>query len=144
MTWTGDISKMGQLAKTIGELARVPSRAAPAVAKALTKLVQREFTTGTDPYGNPWKPLAASTIRRRPWRGPPPLTDTRTMRRTLSIRPTQGAGLSMTIAHPAAPHQTGWAGSQGSGPARPIFPMYGLPATWRAAIKAAMDREMRR
>lgn len=142
MTWTGDISKMGDLADRIADLATVPSRAAARVSKELAGLIEEEFADGKDPYGKAWKPLAQSTLDRG--RTPPPLTDSGDMRKSVTVKPMPHAGVGITIDHPAAPHQTGWSGSQGSGPARPILPGRAMPIAWDDAIVEAVDAEMRR
>jgi phage gpG-like protein len=142
MTWTGDISRMGALADRLGDLARVPSRVAARVADDLEAEVQAEFDAGADPYGTPWAPLAPYTLAKP--RHPPPLTDTGAMRDSLRIAPMAGAGVEITIDHPAAPHQTGWSGRQGWGPARPILPDRGaLPPAWQAIIADACEDEFR-
>ena len=142
MGWEGDISRMGQLADRLADLAGVPSRAAAKVSRELDALIVEEFDQGADPYGTAWEPLAEATTERG--RTPPPLTDTRKMRDSLRVRPLQGAGVGLTIAHPAAPHQTGWRGKQGSGPARPILPAREMPPLWGEAIEAAVAAEFAR
>lgn len=141
MSWDGDISRMGKLADRLADLAGVPSRAAARVSRELDHLIRDEFDAGADPYGTAWKPLASATIERG--RVPPPLTDTRAMRDSLAVRPLRGAGVGITIDHPAAPHQTGWRGRQGSGPARPILPNAAMPSLWEEAIEAAVLEEFR-
>lgn len=140
MPWDGDLSLMGQLVERIADLASTPSRAAKEVSRELTILIDQEFDEGEDPYGTPWKSLAPATEDKG--RFPPPLTDTRAMRDSLRVKPMRGAGVSITIAHPAAPHQTGWSGKQGTGPARPILPDREMPPEWEAIIEAAIDREI--
>lgn len=143
MGWTGDISGMGRLADRLADLARVPSRAAARVSKEIEGLIVSEFAEGEDPYGTAWKPLAKSTLERG--RTPPPLTDTRDMLKSLRVAPLPRAGVGITIDHPAAPHQTGWHGERGNGPARPILPARSeLPEEWVDAIDAAVSKEMRK
>lgn len=142
MGWSGDISRMGKLAANIGKLARVPSQAAPAVAKAIDALVQQQFGSATDPYGTPWKPHAPATVER--WGPHPVLQLTQAMRSSVDVKPMPAAGVSITIDHPGAPHQTGWDGSQGSGPARPVLPSRGVPPAWKEAIDAALDDTVRK
>jgi hypothetical protein len=143
MGWNGDISRMGKLADRIRDLAEVPSRAAKKVSAQLAGLLQQEFDAGHDPYGTPWKPLAKTTVDRG--RFPPPLTDTYAMRQSAQAKPLKGSGVGVTIAHPAAPHQTGWSGPQGKGPARPILPAKSkLPEDWNEVIEDAVDAEVRR
>ncbi len=142
MSFEGDPARVGQLAQRLGDLARVPSRIAARVAEELEAEIQAEFDAGTDPYGRPWKPLAPSTLAGG--RHPPPLTDTRAMRDSLHVSPLRTAGVGITIDHPAAPHQTGWEGTQGSGPARPILPVGGMPPAWRGILESAAEDEFRK
>jgi hypothetical protein len=139
--WSGDISKMGQLAANIRKLAAVPARAAPRVSKEIAKLVDLEFQAGADPYGNAWKPHAQSTIER--WGSHPLLDLSGDMRASVHVSPLAGSGVAITIDHPSEDHQTGWSGSQGSGPARPVLPSGTFPAMWREAIKIVVDDEIR-
>jgi phage gpG-like protein len=143
MAFIGDLSKMGKLQDRIADLANVPARASRKVAERLYGEVQEEFDRGVDPYGNDWEPLAASTVERG--RSAPPLTDSRDMRNSLQITPMRGAGVGMTIDHPALPHQTGWSGTQGEGPARPILPQGSrLPDAWEEIIDEECSKEFRK
>jgi len=144
MGFTGDLAAMGHLVDRIADLASVPSRAAPRAARSIATLIEEEFAHGHDPYGDPWAPLAEATLAKG--RTPPPLTDTRAMRRGVQVKPQRGAGIAVTIdAAYAPPHQTGWEGPQGSGPARPMLPDRAeLPDEWTEAIEAAVAREVRR
>lgn len=143
MTWDGDISKIGELADRLGDLARVPSIAAERVAHELEDLIQAEFDGQHDPYGHAWKKHAPATVQR--WGEHPILDLTSKMRGSVNVRPMQGAGVAISIAHPAAPHQTGWSGPQGSGPARPILPAgRALPESWQETIDETIEREVHR
>jgi len=144
MSWDGDISRMGQLADRVADLASVPSRASAKIARELEGLIQEEFDAGRDPYETPWKPLAAATKAKG--RTPPPLTDTHRLRDGIRVRPQRPAGVAITVDAPyAAPHQTGWSGPQGDGPARPILPARDvLPPDWDDVIGDAVAREFRR
>lgn len=143
MTFTGDLSAMSHLADRVGDLARVPSRVAARVSGELATLLDDEFSAGVDPYGTAWAPLAESTVARG--RTAPPLTDTHVMRDGVRVTPMRGAGVALFVPHPGAPHQTGWEGRQGKGPARPILPERGeLPPEWAEVIEAACDDEFRR
>jgi hypothetical protein len=143
MVWSGDISGMGQLAENIGKLGTVPSRAAPMVATGIGDLIEQEFEEGRDPYGRAWAELTDATLAKRSQTTEPPLTDDGDMRRSVDVRPRAGAGIGITIDHPAAPHQTGWNGPQGHGPARPILPGMKMPIAWRETIDAAVDATVR-
>ena len=143
MGWSGDLSRMGQLADRLSELAAVPSAIARRVSATIDGLLEQEFAAGDDPYGDPWAPLAESTVERG--RSAPPLTDSGAMRASAHARPLAHAGVGITIDHPAAPHQTGWSGPRGAGPARPILPARGeLPESWDDAIAKVARDEFRR
>lgn len=138
MTWNGDITKMGDLADRMRDLGSVPSRASKQIARELRSLISDEFDFEADPYGNAWEQLQQSTLDKRQKAAPPGLDDSGDMRASLRVAPSRGAGVSITIDHPAACHQTGWDGSQGSGPARPILPMAEMPDLWEEAISNAV------
>jgi phage gpG-like protein len=139
----GDIGQLTRLGERLAELAEVPSRTARAASEAIEAEIQDEFDQGHDPYEEPWKPLAPATVARG--RSAPPLTDTGAMRDSLRVKPLAGAGIGVTIDHPAGPHQTGWEGRQGSGPARPILPARGeLPDAWIEILERTAEAEFRK
>ncbi len=139
MSLTGNFAALERMQERLAELATVPSRTAVAVSSRLDELVQEEFDRGTDPYEEAWAPLSPVTLAKG--RTPPPLTDSSAMRDSLRVFPLAGAGVGVTIDHPAGPHQTGWTGPQGSGPARPILPARGeLPDGWIEAMEAEAVR----
>jgi hypothetical protein len=129
---------MGQLAENIGKLGSVPSRASRMAADGIASLIESEFEEGHDPYGREWQALTEATLEKRSQTTEPPLTDVGDMRRSLRVRPRAGAGIGITIDHPAAPHQTGWNGTQGTGPSRMILPGMKMPVEWRETIDGAV------
>jgi hypothetical protein len=134
MTITGDIARLGRIASGLASLADVPRIAQPLAADRIEALIGIEFDAGVDPYGEPWVPLADATIAKG--RHAPPLTDTRELRGSVLAYPSE-AGLRVSVGtadHPAGPHQDGWSGPRGSGPARPILPTRGMPESWQMAI----------
>lgn len=138
MTLSGNINELGRIGATVNSLGDVPRIAESLAAEKIEALVSLEFDVGVDPYGEPWQPLAPATIASG--RFAPPLTDTRELRESLLVYPSREAGVRVTIgtaSHPAGPHQDGWSGRQGSGPARPILPTpeRGLPLSWESAIQ---------
>lgn len=139
---TGNLSRMGQLQARLRDLAEVPSRAARRVSEDLSVLIQEEFDAGADPYGREWDPLADATRERG--RTEPPLTDSGAMRGGIRVAPLPGAGVGVTLPHPAEPHQTGWSGPRSDGPSRPILPSGVMPARWREVIMDAVESEVRR
>jgi len=122
------LESMGQLARNLERLAAVPSQASADVAATIDNLIDDQFDRGTDPYGKPWAPLAPSTVRQG--RRPPPGTDTRELRDSVSVRPLPGAGVGITIGADYAEHFDR---------KRPILPRGTLPRTWNDAIQAAVD-----
>ncbi len=142
MSFSGDIGRVHRLANAIGqELPEVPSRVARVVADSIARDIQDEFDGGHDPYGTDWNELADSTIDGG--RTPPPLTDTTAMRQSLSVRPTQGAGVLIEIDHPAAFHQRGFKPHKEQ-TKRPILPTRGIPDNWDEIIVDACDAEFQK
>jgi hypothetical protein len=140
---TGDLAALSKMSASIRRLAEVPARAAPRVAIRLKRLIEGEFETGIDPYGREWTPLAPATLAKRSQTTEPPLTDHGDMARSLVVVPRAGAGVSITIDHPAAPNQTGWHGPLSDGPSRRILPLGTLPVAWREAIDEVVDQTVR-
>lgn len=138
----GSFAQLDRMAATLGELASVPSRTARAVSERIEDLIQEEFDAGEDPYEKSWAPLSEATLAKP--RHPPPLTDTSDMRGSVVVRPLAGAGVGITVDHPAGIHQTGWEGKSGTGPARPVLPARGeLPERWIEVIEAEADKAFR-
>lgn len=77
------------------EMARVPSRVSTAIAKDISREIQKNFSAGVDPYGRAWRQLAKSTIKAG--RHPPPLTDTGEGRRSVVVKAAQGAGINIVV-----------------------------------------------
>lgn len=138
---SGDLSQMGQLAARLRDLANVPSRTSAKISERISELLQQEFDAGADAYGNTWQALAPATVERG--RTPPPLTDTHAMRDGVRVAPMAHAGVAITIPHPGGPHQTGWSGPQGSGPARPMLPTNRMPTRWREVVEMAARESVR-
>jgi hypothetical protein len=130
MPLSGDFQRLGQLGRNLETLVRVPSRVAGAVAPRIARAIDREFTTGRDPYGRPWAPLRPSTIAKG--RKPPPLTHTREMRDGLSVKPMPAAGIAITFAKeiPAIFHQKGTRYMA----RREILPTNVLPREWNQIL----------
>ncbi len=136
---TGNFAALERMQERLAELSEVPSRAAKGAASRIEALMQEEFDRGADPYEEPWVPLSPATEALG--RSAPPLTDSGAMRSSLRVAPLAAAGVGVTIDHPAGPHQTGWSGKQGSGPARPILPARGeLPDGWIEALEIEAEK----
>lgn len=134
------VRNLDQLARNIGRLAAVPSRMAPAASREISRLIERQFSEGRDPYGRAWAPLKPSTLARG--RRPPPLTDTGRMRGAVEVRPMQGAGIEITFgsATPAIFHQYGTKKMA----ARPMLPRGTFPSTWARALERVGQTEFRK
>jgi hypothetical protein len=114
-----------------------PERVAQLAADPIRRLIEAGFAAGADPYGAPWSPLAASTLRRG--RRPPPLTDTGATRSSVAVR-AFGPSLVATVEGAADFHNPDRQGRQ-------ILPSEarGLPASWEQAIRdvaSSVEREV--
>jgi hypothetical protein len=118
---------MQSAARALRELAGVPAAASREASESIAKLIDRQFATGTDPYGKPWKPLAPSTIKRK---GNARINvDTENLWKGVQVAPLPGAGVSVTFADDYAAYvQT----------VRPVLPNRGVPKPWAAAIADAV------
>ena len=130
---------LGQMRAALRKLLEVPAKAAPEVAVAIDNKLQDSFANECDAYGNKWAALAPSTVKRKGG-------NTVIMYRTGASRAqthavaARGSGVKVTIGEKLQHHMA----PEGTRPARPILPTHGLPATWRAAIKAAVDASFAR
>ncbi len=132
------IARIGRLQKTIEELATLPRAVATIAAPKLSKLVAKQFSSGSDPYGRPWRPISATTKRLR--KGGRPLTDTGRLRAGTGVSVTR-SGCKLVLGAPYGYfHQVGTRNM----PARRIFPQFGLPASWRTVLRDAARAEFRR
>lgn len=136
----GDLDGLRKLAANMRKLAKVPSRASRAASEKIAEAIQEQFDAGVDPYGEPWAPLAPSTLERK--RGPGILDETGAMRESIEVSPMAGAGIKVTVGTDYAQfHQTGTSRM----PARKILPdESGLPDTWERAIEDAVDEAFER
>jgi hypothetical protein len=118
---------MAGVARALRELVHVPAKASLGASDSIAKLIDQQFDTGTDPYGRAWKPLKASTIKRK---GHARIgVDSGAMQRGIDVRPMSGAGVQISVDEDYAPYFSR---------RRALFPNKGLPATWRAAIASAL------
>lgn len=140
MALSGDFAGLGQLARNVERLARVPSRAAALAAPGIAREIAGEFAAGRDPYGRAWAPLRPSTQARG--RRPPPLTDTGKMRAGVDVRPLPGAGIAITFADeiPAYFHNRGTRKMV----RREILPVSAFPARWARVLERAGDEAVAR
>ena len=125
------------IALSLRQLSRVPAQASEDASTKIAGLIQQGFDRGVDPYGRPWAPLKASTLAKG--RTPPPLTDTRELRKA-EVKPAKGAGVSVKLgAQYGAFHQVGFHVHGKPVPARPPLPAHGLPKEWNAAIRESVE-----
>lgn len=128
MPMTGDFAKIGRLERNLETIARVPSKVARRAAPAITGALKRQFASGRDAYGNPWAPLAASTVRRKGF--DTILVETGAGRDGTRAYPMGGAGIAIEV----GPHLA-WHMVQGDNrPARQVLPTGPLPKEWREIL----------
>lgn len=128
-----DAWAIARVAKAIGELSSVPSQASKEAAKEIERLIRRQFSTGTDPYGKPWANLSTG--------GRSYLLKTRHLIASIHVKPRAGAGIVVTVDTTYAKYlQTGTARM----PARKILPENRLPRSWELAIERAIERVAKR
>lgn len=140
MPLIGDISRLAGLQRNLAELAHVPAATSREVSDRLNPMLQQEYATGTDPYGRPWAPLRASTLKKG--RRPPPLTASGAMRRGTKAFPLPGAGVGFSLPFPGNIHQ---GGSVRNLAARPVLPRGGrLPASWGLVIRESARDQVRK
>jgi hypothetical protein len=116
----------------------VPAQASTEAAAGINRLLQQEYSQGSDPYGKPWAPLKASTLSKG--RSPPPLTASGQMRGGTKATPMSGGGIQIEAPSPANFHQSGTKNMA----KRPILPEKGLPVAWKAEIDKAVDTQVKR
>jgi hypothetical protein len=141
------VEEIGRLKETIRKLSDLPRRTAELAQEPLNRLLSQEYTRGVDPYGNPWKPVTATTLsRRKSNRSPLPLTDTRVMRSGTRVELRAGgrAGLVIKTGAPYAYfHQVGFVVGRTRVPPRRVLPQYGLPAGWKIVLRDAARQAAR-
>ncbi len=132
------MTSVKDFSRALRKLVRLPSQIAPEVAKGIRKQIFKDFNAGTDPYGNPHKPLAKATLAKG--RHEPALLDTKKGRNSIEVFPLAGAGLGLTVGtHYMWRHQTG----KGP-PMRRFLPWNTLPATYERIWQKALERQAKR
>lgn len=124
------------LLKRLAQLKDIPATIAEEVAPKIDADLKAQFDKGVNAYGNAWKPLAASTIKRKGG-------DSRILRRTdtlssqVSAEASGKSGIEITLPDPGVHHQFGTRHM----PARKILPDgTALPRRWQKYIQDALDR----
>lgn len=142
------IHEIGRLQETIRRLSDLPRATAEEAQEPINRLLQEQFRNGTDPYGRPWAPVKASTLElRKESRDPTPLTDTRDLRDGTTVEVRAGGRAGLVIKLGAAYgyfHQVGFRAGKTNVPPRRVLPQFGLPASWRLALRQAAQRAARR
>jgi len=135
------VSAMGKLDRMLVGMSSLPHRVAIDAAPKISALLFEEFKTGRNPYGQPWAPLAASTIAKgRRW---PPLTDTRKLRDG-SLATARPGGISIRMGRSEWYfHQVGFRCGKTHVPARETLPSRGWPRRWLAAINESAVKTAR-
>lgn len=115
----------------------VTARVAKELAPMLDELTRDMFANETDPYGKPWAPLAASTVRRKNG-------NSVILSRTNQLGPGTyvlytGKRLVFTYGPNAGYAQDGDPG-RGNRPPRLLAPTFGIPKSWTAAAATARAR----
>jgi hypothetical protein len=114
--------------------AEVPQRVAKELAPMLDQRARDMFTNEADPYGKPWAPLAASTVRRKKGNGV-------VLYRNNELGPGTyvlytGRRLVFTYGPGAQYAQDGDQG-RGNRPPRLLAPTFGIPKSWREDARRA-------
>lgn len=131
------LAELGKLESVLSDLANVPRIVAEKAAPRISRLLKRQFSAGTDPYGRRWPKLATGAAAH--------LEETQRMRDGTKATPNIGgrAGIRIVVGamgkrrrNPIV-HQTG--APRNNMPARKILPERGMPREW----KEALDRSAR-
>lgn len=120
------------------ELVKVPAAVAARGAAALQAIWRRDYEGGRDAYGKAWAPNAPSTIAKK-GHGRVMQESGETLAKTLA-RPLPGAGIRLSTGPRAGYHLE----PHRSRPARPVLPLSGMPATWRARLREIARDEARK
>lgn len=124
----GTAKKSGEFRRALASLAKVPAQVAREAAGDIDNLLDRQFATGTDPYGKAWAPLRPASLARG--RKPPPLSRGR-VRASARAYPLGGSGIGIEVSDGTAGfHNTGTSRMA----KRRLLPDRALPAKWQAAI----------
>lgn len=137
--WRGNISDLGSLAANLADLSAVPSQASRDAARGIKRAIDEEFRSGQDPYGEPWEPLAESTIAKKGGDARI-LIETGEMQRGIEVKPTAGAGIAITSRVGYLGFHQGEGAPNANVPPRHVLPEGDMPDAWGDAISNALDR----
>lgn len=131
---------VARLARTLRELARVPSQASAPFAAYITGELKSCLQGGVDPYGRPLPALKASTVRKKGHARI--LQENLVLLGQVKAIPLSGSGVGLDGGPGyGALHITG----QGArGTVRAYLPINVMPAKWRAWLKAWLQGRARK
>lgn len=133
MGLTGDLQKLNAMAADMKRLPlSIKNRVAVAMTATTNELLEEQFTSGIGPDGEPWEPLADSTIQRG--RSNPPLGGTSVERDVHAVR--VGTNVVIEGSEVAGYHQRGHH-SPTRLPKRPMWPEGELPDRYDTALSLA-------
>jgi len=114
--------------------AEIPQRLAKELAPMLDERTRDMFANEADPYGRPWAPLKASTIRRK--KGNSVILYRANLLGPGTYVLYTGRRLVFTYG-PAAQYAQDGDQGRGNRPPRLLAPTFGIPATWKLDAKRA-------
>lgn len=129
----GSLGGFSKLADHFRTLSEVPSQVSREAAEDIQASIEMQFDQGCDPYGNPWKELAPSTIARG--RFPPPGTDTHALRESIIVKPMSGSGIQVDVGEDYGIYYHR---------VRPILPEGEMPLMWEEAIRKSTEAAIKR
>lgn len=125
------------LARTLRQLSDVNSTVVAPFASFVTDDLKRTAAAETDPYGRGWQALRPATIRKEGHARI--LYASGALQGSLEARPLPAIGLTLTVGPSyAAFHLIGGARY----PARPFFPVNGMPSKWRDELKRLVHADI--
>lgn len=120
------MSGFGELAKKLAKLAEIPHEVAKKSAEEIKKLVDSEFSSGSDPYGRPWKSIKKG--------GPSRLSESGALRDSLEVE-ANGTEIKIIFSdYKFAFHQA----------TRPILTVGTMPQSWSKAIETAFIESLKK
>lgn len=131
MAFEGSFAQLTRLREKLERLPEAIPEIRKEAATELAIVMERQFSEGTDPNGQPWAKLADSSLAKG--RTPPPLTASGNMRGKTSVLPTV-KGVTVKVPGPASFHQYGTVKME----RRQILPESGttLPPRWQQPLEA--------
>lgn len=130
MAFKGSFAQLTKLKQRLEKLPATVPQITKAAALEVGIVLEKQYTSGTDPDGKQWQSLSDAT--RATGRTPPPLTASGNMRsRTKVVAGVKG--ITTSVPSPGVFHQYGTKRM----PARKIVPSGTLPRNWSRPVKEA-------